>query len=86
MAVIEMKASKRRARARAKAKANEKPTTKKHTEIDFNCILTHYCSWVFRLYFPLYVISRLDNVSDVIDDSMPAPGRTLDGDELIDDV
>lgn len=32
------------------------------------------------------VISRLDNVSDVIDDSMPAPGRTLDGDELVDDV
>ncbi|XP_031618334.1 uncharacterized protein LOC116337699 [Contarinia nasturtii] len=29
---------------------------------------------------------KLDNVSDVIDDSMPAHGRTLDGDELIDDV
>lgn len=41
------------------------------------------------LYFsPLlsYVIFRLDNVSDVIDDSMPGPGRGLDGDELIDDV
>lgn len=39
----------------------------------------------FFLLLP-YVISRLDNVSDVIDDSMPAPGRTLDGDELVDDV
>lgn len=43
------------------------------------------------VYFPLFVTCRLDNVSDVMDDSvissmMPAPGRTLDGDELIDDV
>lgn len=36
--------------------------------------------------FVLYIIFRLDNVSDVIDDSMPQMGCTLDGDELIDDV
>lgn len=41
---------------------------------------------VFFFSFLSHVISRLDNVSDIIDDSMPAAGRMLDGDELIDDV
>lgn len=55
-------------------------------QMHFNTLL-----FVDFVYFPLYVICRLDNVSDVMDDSvissmMPAPGRTLDGDELIDDV
>lgn len=66
---------------------------KKTDKIDFECIFTHTLTLLFHdfVYFSLFVMCRLDNVSDVMDDSvissmMPAPGRTLDGDELIDDV
>lgn len=32
------------------------------------------------------LICRLENVSDVVDDSMPAPGQTLEDEEAIDDI
>lgn len=71
----------------------ENVSKKAHTHRQFNAFYTFVRSALFFLFqFVKFlsllscVISRLDNVSDVIDDSMPAPGRTLDGDELVDDV
>lgn len=39
-----------------------------------------------HIIYHIFYYDRLDNVSDVLDDSMPAPGRTFDDDDLINDV
>lgn len=53
--------------------------------IEFKSSAPLSISFVLFFFYVLRIF-RLDDVSDIIDDSMPAPGRTSDGEEFIDDV